>query len=102
LGAPAYGRVLGGPIGAFGGALGGAIGAPVGLGAAPGILGGAIGTPYGRAPSTYQFGYGVQSGDYNGGATFGHNEERSAVGTVGQYHVNTPGSFQFVNYNVPH
>ena len=40
-------------------------------------------------------------GDYAGAANFGHNEERNALGTSGQYHVNTPGSFQFVNYNVP-
>ena len=57
--------------------------------------------PY--APASYQFGYGVQTADYSGAAEFGHNEERTPLGTVGHYHVNTPGSYQSVSYNVgPH
>jgi hypothetical protein len=50
-----------------------------------------------------QFGYGVQTDDHYGygGATFGHQEERNAYGTTGHYHVNTPGSYQSVSYNVP-
>ena len=118
-GAPgAFGAPLGGPLGGFGGApiggplggFGGPIGGPLGgFGGAPygAPLGGAgFGRPIGGfgggygAPPNYQFGYGVQGGDHYGASTFGHNEERNAYGTVGQYHVNTPGSFQFVNYNV--
>ena len=48
-----------------------------------------------------QFGYGVQTADANGGAEFGHTEEKSPLGTIGSYHVNTPGSYQYVNYKVP-
>ena len=110
---------LGGPIGglgprpfgpgAYGGGLGGFGGAPGAFGQAP--LGGGFGglgpSPIGPvaglyAPSNYQFGYGVQTGDYNGAATFGANEEHNAYGTIGNYHVNTPGSYQTVNYNIPH
>ena len=112
------GAPIGGPLGGFGGPIGGPLG---GFGGAPigGPLGGFGGAPYGAplggagfgrpvggfgggygAPPNYQFGYGVQGGDHYGASTFGHNEERNAYGTVGQYHVNTPGSFQFVNYNV--
>ncbi len=54
------------------------------------------------APSNYQFGYGVQAEGYRVPATFGHNEEHNAYETIGNYHVNTPGSFQSVNYNIPH
>ncbi len=86
LGNP-YGPGLGGPLGGFGGAP---YGAP---------LGGFGGAGYG-APANYQFGYGVQTDDYYGAAAFGHNEERNAYGTVGHYHVNTPGSYQSVSYNV--
>ena len=53
-------------------------------------------------PSTYQFGYGVQSGDLFSTAEYGHNEEHTPFGTVGSYHVNSPGSFQRVSYNIPH
>ena len=95
-----YGAALAGP--AYGRALGGGFGAsPISLGGGLGPLGVPALGAYGRAPSTYQFGYGVQTADYTGAANFGHNEERNALGTVGQYHVNTPNSFQYVNYNVP-
>lgn len=50
------------------------------------------------APPNYQFGYGVQ--DPFGAASFGQNEQRTPYGTIGSYNVNTPGSFQSVNYNV--
>ena len=90
-----YGGGFGGAPGAFGPApLGGGFG---GLGPAP--IGPAAGL---YAPSNYQFGYGVQADGYNGAATFGHNEEHNAYGTNGNYHVNTPGSFQTVNYNIAH
>ena len=106
------GAPYGSPVGAFGPApLGGAIG---GLGAHAGLgLGGVYGPApfrpaYGGyqqpgyfAPANYQFGYGVQTNDYYGAASFGHNEERNAYGTNGHYHVNTPASFQSVTYNVP-
>jgi hypothetical protein len=52
-----------------------------------------------KPPTTYEFAYGVQTPD--GAGEFGHSEGRSALGTSGQYHVNTPGSFQYVSYNVP-
>ena len=127
-----YGGAYGGfgrPVGAFGpapfagghGGFGPAhyAGGLGGLGAAPygAALGGFGPAPYRPAPfpsyggyqepgyyppSNYQFGYGVQSGDHYGAATFGHNEEHNAYGTNGHYHVNTPGSFQTVSYNVPH
>ena len=83
------------PLGGLGGPLGGTFGgAPYG---AP--LGGFGGAGYG-VPANYQFGYGVQTDDDYGPAAFGHNEERNAYGTVGHYHVNTPGSYQSVSYNV--
>ena len=100
---PGYGRAplpYARPLGAFGsygvplGGLGGPLGGPFG-----GPLGGFGGAGYG-APANYQFGYGVQTDDYYGAAAFGHNEERNAYGTVGHYHVNTPGSYQSVSYNV--
>ena len=107
-GAP-FGRPLGafgGPYGRFPGAFGaGAFGAGAyGAGAfGPGAFGGAPFPGYGGyAPANYHFGYGVQIPEIFGGpADFGHHEERSPLGTVGNYHVNTPGSFQHVSYNVP-
>ena len=120
-----YGRPLGGlgPV-PFGGGIGGFGGAPYGspvggFGPAPygGAVGGFGGQPFGGihgglglggyqqpgyfAPANYQFGYGVQTNDYHGPASFGHNEERNGYGTNGHYHVNTPSSFQSVTYNVP-
>jgi hypothetical protein len=90
LGPAPLGAGLGGTLGTFGG-LGHS---PIGPSA--GISGGLY------APSNYQFGYGVQAEGYGIPATFGHNEEHNAYGTIGNYHVNTPGSFQSVNYNIPH
>ena len=90
---PGYGRAplpYARPLGAFG-----SYGAPLGNPYGPPL--GGYG-PY--APANYQFGYGVQTDDYFGPATFGHNEERNGYGTVGHYHVNTPGSYQSVSYNV--
>jgi hypothetical protein len=87
-----YARPLG-PYGGFPGAFGGPLG-PAGLGG--------YGPIPAYPPSTYQFGYGVQSGDYFGAAEYGHNEEHTPYGTVGSYHVNAPGSFQHVSYNVLH
>lgn len=95
----------GGAIGGFGRPYGGFGPAPI-AGPIPAPIGGFGPAPYGApiggygAPANYQFGYGVQTADYLGAASFGHNEERTPYGTVGQYHVNTPNSFQFVNYNV--
>jgi hypothetical protein len=102
---PVGGAFGGGPYGPVGGAFGGAPYGPAGgfgpgFGGAPfGAFGRAPGAFYG-APANYQFGYGVQTADLFGPADFGHNEERTPLGTVGRYHVNTPGSFQFVNYNI--
>jgi hypothetical protein len=62
---------------------------------------GGFGEPGYFGPANYQFGYGVQTADYAGAAEFGQNEERTPYGTVGHYHVNSPGSFQTVSYNVP-
>ena len=65
---------------------------------APAAVAAAVGV---RPGSTYQFGYGVQTADASGPAEYGHHEEKSPVGTSGSYHVNTAGSYQYVNYNVP-
>ena len=91
-----------GPYGGYPGALGpfGGFG-PVGPVGPVGPIG-PIGPEGLYPPSTYQFGYGVQSGDYFSTAEYGHNEEHTPLGTVGSYHVNAPGSFQRVSYNVLH
>ena len=92
-----------GPFGGFGGApFGRPLGGAFGAGAfGPGALG-AYGGYGGYAPANYQFGYGVQIPEFYGGpADFGHHEERTPIGTVGNYHVNTPASFQHVSYNIP-
>lgn len=56
---------------------------------------------YGRAPAApYQFGYGVEASDYNGGASFSLNQNFDGVLTTGRYNVNLPGgSYQSVSYS---
>ena len=92
-----YGGAIGGFSGGFGAPLGALGLAPYGSPISPAPYGAAPG----YAPANYQFGYGVQTDDYHGAASFGHNEERNGYGTNGRYHVNTPASFQSVSYNVP-
>ena len=89
FGEPGFGPAPYGVIGAapYGGALGGFGGRPLGgFGYAP--YGG-----YGYGPAYYPFGYGQPA--------FEGHEELTPYGTVGNYHINTPSSFQLVNYNVP-
>ena len=79
--------------GSFGGP-GAGIGA---LGSGSDFGGGLV---FGGAPGAYQFGYGVEGNEYNGGATFSLNQNSDGYQTSGHYDITLPGgNYQSVTYS---
>ena len=94
------GSGFGNAPGSFGNVQGSFGGPGAGIGAFGSGSGFGGGLVFGGAPGAYQFGYGVEGNEYNGGATFSLNQNSDGYQTSGHYDITLPGgNYQSVTYS---